>query len=353
MSTNLDRSADALLQQKALQTTHHERLSADAQQASRALRVAFQNTRDSVVEVRRLREDLRDVREETAQLEKAFESQHLLRLSMLSALRVKGVDEADAAVQQLESVGMRWVGVPARLGKVDAQLDAYQAAQNCVNNCLMSANDAQQVVTAALDLHNIAVAADELSRVLYHTTTTPDFPLPPLNLGENVEEGKLTNNAEERSNNLHINDTTDNGDNANGETSTRNDAPQATTTSSPLPFVHHLQHWETTIEDEATQLQCLTSMNTNRIAQLGSTIADHEATTASAKNTCAAVSDRLENVILPELTEKQRLLSVAEEELRVKETEVLPHLAATVRFETNVVAPLLEEFVNGALQIAR
>jgi hypothetical protein len=315
MSTNLDRSADALLQQKALQTTHHERLAADAQQASRTLRVTYQNTRNSVAEVRRLREDLRDVREETAQLEKAFESQHQLRLSMLSALRAKGVDEADSALQQLESVGMRWAGVPVRLGKVDAQLDAYHLAQCRVSDCISTANDAQSAVAAAVNFHNVHFAAEEVRRVLYHTHSRGSDAFPP------------------------------------SETSCTNGVDEAMRPPPAVPVLLKVLEWEATVGKDTRNLAALLQANTHRIAELESMIAEHVASTDAVNIMTVTMTDRLQNIVTPDIAAKSLSLAVHEDAVRSLDAAI-PLLATTLLRNTKIAAPMLDAFISDALEIA-
>lgn len=141
MSSALDRNADALLQQKALQTSHYERLESELQLASRNCRLNVSQTKEALGDVKRAQQDLTEAQEESRQLEQNLLQQQRLRLAMLSAITKELLQKTADSSKHIEDVQLPWTGIPSRIAKLASEANEaiiYNKSRNDVSNCLSS-----------------------------------------------------------------------------------------------------------------------------------------------------------------------------------------------------------------------
>lgn len=172
MSSALDRNADALLQHKALQTSHYERLESELQLTSRKCRLNVIQTKETLADVKRAQQDLTEAQEESRQLENNLVQQQRLRLAMLSAITKELLQKTTDTSKHIEDVQLPWTGIPSRVVKLASEANeaiAYKKSRDDVSICLSMQ---RAVLSCALDYGALSLVESE---VLCLSTSLPSI----------------------------------------------------------------------------------------------------------------------------------------------------------------------------------
>lgn len=123
--SSLVRCTDALLQQKAVQSSHHERLERHLRDGERCRRAAVLSLRQRIADVSRRGNDLLDLRRENRQLADQL-AQHALQHTALQCRHKEACQGQAAALERLQDGVRGWSGHPARIVLIVQALQAQR-----------------------------------------------------------------------------------------------------------------------------------------------------------------------------------------------------------------------------------
>ncbi|KAG5505186.1 hypothetical protein JIQ42_04374 [Leishmania sp. Namibia] len=150
--SSLIQCTDDLLHQKAVQSSHYERLERQLQDGERCRRAAVLALRQRVADVTRRGKDVVDLRRENHQLADQI-AQHALQLAALQCRNTEAKKRENAAVERLQDGIRRFSGHPARIVLLVQALQA-QKQLHCTGRCL---SKALQLLSTALRVRRQAL----------------------------------------------------------------------------------------------------------------------------------------------------------------------------------------------------
>ncbi|KEG10174.1 BRCT domain-containing protein, partial [Trypanosoma grayi] len=144
MST-LENCTDALLQQKVVQSSNYERLESRLMEMERAKRSLFFGLKEVITDVERRRQDLGELREESARLQQQLQ-QGSVKFGALTAFMSEEQKKAVGLEETLESCATAWTGFPARVALLLRALQERSAFRQQLGEVVKSLNRVRTLV---------------------------------------------------------------------------------------------------------------------------------------------------------------------------------------------------------------
>ncbi|KPI83626.1 hypothetical protein ABL78_7340 [Leptomonas seymouri] len=151
--SSLIRRTDDLLQQKAVQSSHYERLERQLLDRERRRRAAVMALKQSIADVERRGNDVDDLRRENRQLADQL-AQHALQLAALQCRNSEAQKAQKAAMERMQDGVRSWSGHPAQIVLILQALQAQKKLSTSARNFLW----AVQAISCTLQLHRNACA---------------------------------------------------------------------------------------------------------------------------------------------------------------------------------------------------